>query len=124
MRLRSHIWVAAYLRRCAAEGASAVLCRRGAADAGAIFVKIDGLDGRCALYGPAPQALAIGLEQGVERVFARMHGSAWIDCREADKRLEREVAFDSDLWIIEVEDREGAPRLDLADRASDRGRPG
>jgi hypothetical protein len=124
VRLRSDIWVAAYLRRCNAEGASAVLRRRGAPESGAIFVKIDGLDGRCALYGPAPQALAIVVERGVERAFARMHGSEWIDCREADKRLEREISFDSDLWIIEVEDREGAPRLDLADQASDRGRPG
>jgi len=30
MRLRSELWVAAYLRRCAVEGAPAVLRRRGA----------------------------------------------------------------------------------------------
>ena len=33
---------------------------------------------------------------------------------EADRRLERETGFDPDLWIVEVEDREGRPRLDLA----------
>jgi hypothetical protein len=124
LRLRSDIWVAAYLRRCNAEGASAVLRRRGAPDAGAIFVKIDNFNGRSALYGPAPQPSTIDLEPGVERVFERLHSSEWIDSRDADKRLEKEVAFDSDLWIVEVEDKEGASRLDLADRATNRGRSG
>jgi len=114
LRLRSDIWVAAYLRTRLAEGVAAVLRRRGAAEAGAIFVKIDRLDGQAALYGPAPQAAALELEPGVERLFARVHRAEWIDSAEADKRLEREIDFDPDLWIIEVEDREGRPRLDLA----------
>ena len=114
VRLRSDIWVAAYLRRCGAEGASAVLRRRGAAEAGAIFVKIDLRDGRAALYGPAPQTAAAGAERGVERIFARAHRAEWIDSMDADKRLEREIAFDPDLWIIEVENTEGRSWLDLA----------
>jgi hypothetical protein len=118
MRLRSDIWVSAYLRRCAAEGISAVLRRRGAAEAGAIFVKIDRLDGRSALYGPAPQSLAVDLERGVERVFMRMHDPEWIDDPSAEASLERELSFDPDLWIVEVEDREGRPRLDLASEGS------
>jgi hypothetical protein len=65
-RLRADIWVAAYLRRCAVEGAVATLRRRGAAEAGAIFVKIDRLDGRAALYAPAPQSEVA--ERGVERL--------------------------------------------------------
>ncbi len=114
MRLRSDIWVAAYLRRCWVEGASAVLRRRGAAEAGAIFIKIDRLDGRAALYGPAPQSVAGELDQGVERAFARTHKPEWIDSHEADKRLEREIAFDPDLWIVEVENRDGEVWLDVA----------
>ena len=113
MRLRSDIWVSAYLRRRLVEGASAVLRRRGAAEAGAICVKIDCLDGRAALYGPAPQSLAADLGLGVDRLFIRVHEAEWIDSHDADKRLEKDVAFDPDLWIIEVEDREGRPRLDL-----------
>ncbi|MGB6656891.1 MAG: DUF1491 family protein, partial [Methylovirgula sp.] len=50
MRIRSDFWVAAYLRRCATAGVTAVLRRRGAAEAGAIFVKVDRLDGSAALY--------------------------------------------------------------------------
>ncbi len=113
MRLRSDLWVAAYLRRCGAEGQSAVLRRRGAAEAGAIFVKVDGLDGRSALYAPAPQSM-LEPELGVERMFIRAHEPEWIESGEADRRLAREVAFDPDLWVVEVEDRDGRVWLDLA----------
>ena len=112
MRLRADIWVAAYLRRCAVEGAAAVLRRRGAAEAGAIFVKIDRLDGRVALYAPAPQsALA---ERGVERLWSRAHNEEWVEDSAAERRLAREIAFDPDLWIVEVEDRQGRHWLDVA----------
>ncbi len=113
MRLRSDIWVAAYLRLRNAEGAVAVLRRRGAAEAGAIVVKLDRLDGRAALYGPAPQSLSAALPPGVDRLFTRMHQPEWIDPADAEARLAREVRFDPDLWIVEVEDRSGEPRLDL-----------
>jgi hypothetical protein len=113
VRLRSDIWVAAYLRRRNAEGSVAVLRRRGAAEAGAIIVKVDRLDGRAALYGPAPQSLAADLPPGVDRLFSRMHAPEWIDSADAEARLAREARFDPDLWIVEVENRDGEPRLDL-----------
>lgn len=112
-RLRADIWVAAYLRRCAVEGAIATLRRRGAAEAGAIFVKVDRLDGRAALYGPAPQSELA--ERGVERLWARVHPAEWVDPEIIEKRLQREIAFDADLWIVEVEDRNGRCWLDLAE---------
>ena len=42
-----------------------------------------------------------------------MHEPEWIDPADAEARLAREVRFDPDLWIVEVEDRDGEPRLDL-----------
>ena len=56
MRLKSAIWVAAYVRRCHIEGAFAAVRRRGAEEAGAIFVKLNRLDGTAELFGPAPQS--------------------------------------------------------------------
>jgi hypothetical protein len=109
MRLRSDFWVAAYLRRCNLEGAHAVLRRRGAAEAGAIFVKIDRLDGQAALFGPAPQS-ALGDE---DRSFACVHKDDWIEPAAIETRLKRELDFDVDLWIVEVEDRQGRHFLDL-----------
>jgi hypothetical protein len=110
MRIRSDFWVAAYLRRCAGAGVSAVLRRRGATEAGAIFVKIDRLDGSGALYGPAPQS---EVESG-DRHFGRLHAADWIDTASAEERLRREIAFDVDLWIVEVEDRLGRNFLEVS----------
>jgi hypothetical protein len=114
LRLRSDIWVAAYLRRCGVEGASAVLRRRGAAEAGTIFVKVDDLNGRATLYGPAPQSMAAEPRPGVERIFVRAHSGDSIDSDEAEERLKREIAFDPDLWIVEVENGPPGAWLDLA----------
>ncbi|MFZ1961791.1 MAG: DUF1491 family protein [Methylovirgula sp.] len=108
MRIRSDFWVAAYLRRCATAGVTAVLRRRGAAEAGAIFVKVDRLDGSAALYGPAPQS-EVG---SADRHFDRLHAGDWIDTARADDRLKREIDFDVDLWIVEVEDRLGRTFLE------------
>ncbi len=110
MRLRADIWVSAYLRRCEVEGAPAVLRRRGAAEAGAIFVKIDRLDGTAAVFGPAPQS---ELADGQDRMFTKLHREDWIDSSEAERRLAAEIRFDPDLWIVEAEDRQGRSFLDL-----------
>lgn len=96
------------------EGVSVVLRRRGAPEAGAIFVKVDHLNGRATLYGPAPQSLVADAPRGVDRVFARTHSGPEINSDEAEERLKREIAFDPDLWIVEVEDGADGVWLDLA----------
>ena len=112
MRLRSDIWVAAYIRRCATEGAYAVLRRRGAAEAGAIFIKLELRDRTSVLYAPAPQSELS--DDGVERLWQRVHKEDSIDSSLAEERLRREISFDPDLWIVEVEDSNGEHFLDLA----------
>ncbi len=104
-RLTSNFWVSAYLRRCASAGAPAMLRRRGAADAGAIFIKIDRLDGSAVLLGPAPQSLYE--DDSGERRFAKMHEPETIDAPAAEERMTKEIRFDPDLWFVEVEDRAG-----------------
>jgi hypothetical protein len=44
-----------------------------------------------------------------------MHAADTIDPLAAEERIARELKFDSDLWIVEVDDRAGTPRLDLAE---------
>ncbi len=116
LRLRSDIWVSAFLRRCASEGIAAVLRHRGAAEAGAIFILIDRLDGSSALYGPAPQSEVPEADaaQGVERRWTRLHKAEWMTPPEAEARLAKEIRFDSDMWIVEVEDRRGRALFDVA----------
>lgn len=113
-RLRSDFWVAAHLRRCAVEGVVAVLRRRGAAEAGAIFVKLDRLDGTASLYGPAPQSL---LESGGGRLFTIILENAVP--HDIEERMSREAKFDPDFWFLEIEDREGRHFLDLGGEGSE-----
>ena len=57
MRLKSGLWVRAYLHYCQAAGVPAVIARRGDESAGAIFIAIDLLDGSVHLFAPAPAGL-------------------------------------------------------------------
>ena len=111
MRLKSAIWVSAYLRRCAAEGAYAVVRRRGAEEAGAVFVRIDRLDGTSDLFGPAPQT-AFDEAHPVDRAFAQSLKQQPAPNEDVESYLARQLRFDPDLWIVEVEDRTGRNFLD------------
>jgi hypothetical protein len=113
LRLKSAIWVAAYVRRCHLEGAFAAVRRRGAEEAGAIFIKVSRLDGTAALFGPAPQSAFEEARPG-ERRFVSVMPAGFAPESEVEKRLVREREFDSDLWIVEIEDRGGRHFLDLA----------
>jgi hypothetical protein len=104
MRVTSALWVAALTRRAFVEGATAAVVRKGAEEAGAIFVIVDRLDGHADLYGPAPQAVFEG-DRPDDRAFQLLIGLGQPDAISA--RLEREKKFDSDLWVVEVEDRAG-----------------
>lgn len=111
MRLKSAIWVAAYVRRCHGGGAFAAVRRRGAEEAGAIFIKLNRLDGAAELFGPAPQAVFDDAHPS-DRAFTRSLGEAPVPEAKVEERLAREVRFDPDVWIIEVEDRAGRHFLD------------
>lgn len=116
MRLKTELWVKAYIRRCAVAGVAALVVRHGDDDAGAIFIRINRLNGHSQVFGPAPA----GFESGaLDR--------QWVPCpvpkggadEAVDAYLQRETDFDRDLWIVEVEDRAGRHFLDgwLADEA-------
>lgn len=115
MRVKSEVWVKAYLRRCQAEGVPIVIVRRGDEAAGAIFICIARLDGTVSLYGPAPTGL---VESETDRRWVSCFGSRWVSAAEADRYLAREREFDPDLWILEVEDKGG--RHFLGDSAIER----
>ncbi len=112
MRLKSALWVAAYLRRCQVEGAFAVVRRRGAEEAGAVFVRISRLDGTSDLFGPAPQS-AFDASPGADRVFMASIAGQPAPDPAIDAYLAREVKFDPEVWIVEVEEPAGRNFLDI-----------
>ncbi len=104
MRLKSEIWVKAYLRRCQINGATGVVVRHGDDDAGAIFIKIVRPDQTAAVFSPAPAGFD---EADVDRRWVTRFKQVFVPEHEAEALLKREAEFDSDLWIVEIEDREG-----------------
>lgn len=111
MRLKSHIWVSAYLRRLNGAFIAAALVRRGDSDAGAIFIKVAHLDGTCEVYAPLSAHLAGAMAQDA---ILLDEGRAWEAVysgkapeTEADAYLARQAARDPDMWILEVELPEG-----------------
>jgi hypothetical protein len=111
MRLKSGLWVAAYMRRCEGGGAYGAVRRRGAEDAGAIFIKINRLDGSADLYGPAPQS-AFDEAQPADRAFVACLDPSPAAEADVEAFLTREIRFDPDVWIVEIEDRQGRHFLD------------
>lgn len=111
MRLKSAIWVAAYIRRCHTENVYAVVRRRGAEEAGAVFIKINRLDGTADLYGPAPQT-AFEEARPADRAFSPALRKQPAPEAEVDAYLARQERYDPDLWVIEVEERSGRHGLD------------
>jgi hypothetical protein len=112
MRLKTNIWVAAYLRRCQGAGVFGAVRRRGAEEAGAIFVKVALMDGNAMLFTPAPQTVYDD-SRPIDRFFVAVSPQP-VPEASVEERLAKEIRFDPDAWIIETEDKEGRHFLDLA----------
>ncbi|MEX3316454.1 DUF1491 family protein [Sulfitobacter sp. PS-8MA] len=102
-RLTARFWVDAYLARLRLQDIPAFVVAHGDDTGGAVLVKLATLDGRAVLF---------------QRSFDLMTGDRkWVelasgDESEVDATVARQRSFDPDLWVIEVEDRQGRHLLD------------
>ena len=103
-RLKAGIFVRAIIRRAEVAGAAAFVVRKGSEEAGAIFLKIARLDGTSLVLSQARRG------EG-ELVWVKPLGDA-ADDEAASKYFEKQMRFDPDLWIVEIEDREGRTFVD------------
>jgi hypothetical protein len=103
-RLKAGIFVRAVIRRAEVAGAAAFVVRKGSEEAGAILLKISRLDGNCVVLSQARRG------EG-ELVWVNPLGDAADDAAAA-KYFEKQMRFDPDLWIVEIEDREGRTFVD------------
>ena len=106
-RLKAGVWVAAQLRRCDVEFIPAVVVRKGDPDAGAVLIKLNRLDGTCLVLG------RVYTDDGA-RAWMRVTGENPVPERDADAYIERQAEFDSDLWVLEIEDASDKYRPDDA----------
>lgn len=107
MRLKSEIWVSAFLRRWQVQGYFGAVIRKGAAEAGAVYVIVNHLDGTFHLFGPAPGPAYD--DDGERRWYEEL---AFPASQEAiDRLLAKRAKADPDIWIVEIEDRKGTAGL-------------
>ena len=102
-RLTADFWVAAYLARLRGADIPVFIVARGDATAGAVLVKQSPLDGTATLY-----QRSFDLSTG-ERIWMILAQGSEV---EVDAVIDRQRGFDPDLWVIEVEDRQGRHLLD------------
>lgn len=102
-RLTAGFWVDAYLQRLNLEGIPAFITQRGDATAGAILVKCARLDGTAVAH-----QRVLDLMTGQRRWEVLMDGAE----TDVDAAITRQRGFDPDLWVIEIEDRQGRTLLD------------
>jgi hypothetical protein len=103
-RLKAGIFVRALIRRAEAAGASAFIVRKGAEEAGAVILTLSRLDGTALALNQARDGKG-------ELVWARPLGD-WGEEAKMRTWLDKQVKFDPDLWIVEIEDREGRAFVD------------
>ena len=100
MRVTSEIWVSALTRRVFGAGGFATVAKRGASEAGAVFLILRGRAGEMTLLGPAAQSAYDG-RKPTDRLFTTLLTTDEPDA--VEDRLARERKFDPDLWIVELE---------------------
>ena len=100
MRVTTDFWVSALLRGVFGAGGFAAVVKRGATEAGTVFVLSRGRLGEVSLFGPAPQT-SYDSAKPDDRFFTLLGSGE--DASVLDARLEREKKFDPDIWVVEVE---------------------
>ena len=99
MILSTDIWVSALIRRAEMGGAFATVVRKGDPRAGAVLVKaVDRGRDQVRLY-----AEATGADGG--RIW--MRPARGDEERELDAYVDRAARIDPDLWVVEIEDKQG-----------------
>ncbi|WP_417426632.1 DUF1491 family protein [Hoeflea sp.] len=112
MRLKAGIFVSAIVRRVFADGGMAVIERRGSEEAGAIFVRIRHRDGSESLAAPAPQT-AFDSDHPDGRLFELRKSR--VAENEVSEAIAREIRFDPDIWVLEIETETPETYLDFSD---------
>ena len=98
MLLSADIWVGALIRRVEIGGGFAVVVRKGDPSAGAVLVKMNRGDGTARLLAEATKGDG-------DRIWMQPVASAAE--ADLDRYIDRAVRIDPDLWVVEIEDREG-----------------
>jgi hypothetical protein len=98
--LSTEVWISALLRRAQLGGAYATVARKGDRRAGAVLVRtVDRKTGEARLFSEAVRG--DGERAWMQPIRATREA-------ELDTYVERAAQIDPDLWVVEIEDEDGA----------------
>jgi|GEM_PF-40214 len=104
-RLKTGIWVQAQVRHCDRACIPLAIMNKGDADAGSVLLKIFKGRDDCRVY-----SRAFSLDGVLGWLCGT--GNAPVDEATADAFIKKRLAFDRDLWVLEIEDLKGLYELD------------
>lgn len=99
-RLRTELWVQAFLRACAVRGDFAAVYRRGDLARGAVLVRISSRQRLSCLYSQTRQT---------DGSLAWMPLGIGLSDEQSLEMIERQMRYDEDLWVVDVDMTETAP---------------
>ena len=103
-RLKAGLFVRALIRRAEVEGASAYVARKGAEEAGAVILRLS--------PPGAPATVLTQARRGEgELVWVKPLGDAPGEEKIAGW-IEKQIRIDPDVWIVDIEDRQGRAFVD------------
>ena len=99
-RLPTELWLMAHVRRCNGDGVPAMVLHRGDASRGTVVLKLN-------LLGNGFKVLIQSRGGDGTMGWMAALGGALATEAEADAYIARAVGRDPDLWVVEIEHREG-----------------
>ena len=105
MGLTTGLWVSAQVRLCDIAFIPATIVRRGDPDAGTVLLKLNRFEQGVTVYAQTTSS-------GDEPTWSRGTGPTPVSEAEADAYIERQVKYDPDVWVLEIEDRRGQYKMD------------
>ncbi len=96
-RLTTAMWVSAHIKVCHALGTPAFVINRGDSERGGLLLKINQFASGCQLLQPQT-------DMDGNRFWMDIAGDKVLDEKRADEMIKKRLAFDMDLWVLEIED--------------------
>ena len=98
-RLKSILQIQTAVLASSQKGIPTTVVKRGDPDAGSIFVKVFGGTIGCVIFNQLYDF------QEDRLYWSKLTGDKPVKEAEADKLIEKQIGFDGDIWVLEVEDK-------------------
>lgn len=99
-RLPTGLWITAHVARCSSQGVPVVVVRRGDPHRGVVIVKQHRL-------GAGFRVVTQIRDLDGRLTWQAVRNGELLPEAEADELIGRQIAYDPDLWVIEIEMRAG-----------------